>query len=236
MGESRQDRYVNYRATVYDAGTGIAQARAAQAEARSRIAEIDAMLRDAQSQAPFPGVILEKLVEVGDPVQPGQPLVRLADVRNLQVLVEVPARLVPALDPGMAVPVRLDVHGVVVEARVARVYPMADARRHTVRVKLDLPQGVPATAGMYAEVAVPPSVDETVASHPVVPADAVGWRGNLPVVQVVDETGGTQLRLVRVGERSEDGYAVLTGLEAGERVLLPADAHGGEALLAGREI
>ena len=85
-----RDRGAERSADLYGASTRIEQARSAMLRAQSEIRAIDAKLRDAKSLAPFEGVIMEKFVEEGDTVQPGQPLLKFADVTWLQIEVDVP--------------------------------------------------------------------------------------------------------------------------------------------------
>ena len=214
------DRY----AQRYRSGTQLEQARSQIVSARSAIDTIDTKIRDAKSVAPFDGVITKKLVEVGDPVQPGQPLLKYADVSKLQIKLEVPARLMPGVKKGMVFPSRLDVGDVDIQVKVAQIFPIADPDRHTVTVKLDLPQGVPGGAGMYAEVMIN-DVNAKVRELPVVPKAALVWRGSLPGVYVMDQNNQRQLRLVRAGDDvGADGIAILSGLRAGERVIVRGSA------------
>jgi multidrug efflux pump subunit AcrA (membrane-fusion protein) len=222
MGGDKGDTAVDRRATLYSFGTQMEQAQAALFQAQSRLQEIDAKLKDAASVAPFDGAIMEKFVNVGDTVQPGQPLVSFGDVQYLQVQLDVPVRLVSALSPGMPVPVRLDnAARSLVNAPVAQIFPKADAVRHTVRVKLNLPQGSGAAAGMYAEVFVPdPARASLMANMPSVPFSAIVWRGGLPMAYALRPDGGTELRLLRLGEKvDQDHVVVLTGLAIGEKIL-----------------
>lgn len=205
-------------ADLYSSGVQIQQAQNAIVSARSQIQAIDAKLRDAKSLAPFDGVIMKKFVEVGDTMQPGQPLLVYADVEYLQIMVDVPARLRPGLNEGMMLQAQLDVGNQVVPVRVAQIFPMADAQRHTVKVKFDLPQGVSAP-GMYAKVQVPDFTAPT-RNYPVIPTSAIRYNGSLPGVYVLNAEGKPELRLIRVGEALEGGYtSVLSGLSQGERVL-----------------
>jgi multidrug efflux pump subunit AcrA (membrane-fusion protein) len=207
-------------AELYSSSTRVDQARSQIVAARSQIDEIDSKLRDTKSIAPFNGVITAKIVEIGDPVQPGMPLVMFADTSQLQIKVEVPARLMPGVKKGMVVPARLDVGDVNLQARVAQIFPMADPDRHTVTVKLDLPPGAPGGAGMYAEVIIN-DVNARVRDLPVVPRDALVWRGSLPGVYVLDDENKRQLRLVRTGDNvGADGIAILSGLRPGERIVI----------------
>ena len=213
-----RQRGVERRADLYSSGVQINQARNAIMSARSQIEAIDAKIRDAKSLAPFSGVIMTKFIEEGDTMQPGQPLLVFADVEYLQVMVDVPARLRPGLNEGMMLQAQLDVGDQVVPVRVAQIFPMADAQRHTVKVKFDLPQGVSAP-GMYAKVLVP-DFTAPARNYPVIPSSAVRYNGSLPGVYVEGADGQPELRLIRVGENLDGGYtSVLSGLSEGERVL-----------------
>lgn len=221
-GSPRYERH----ADLYSYGTRLDQARNQMVATASQIEEIDTKLRDAKSIAPFNGVITRKLVEVGDPVQPGQPLIEFADTSKLQIKIEVPARLMPGVQKDMVFAAKLDVGNVELQARVAQIYPIADPDRHTVTVKLDLPPGAPGGAGMYAEVMIN-DINAEVRTLPVVPVDALVWRGSLPGIYVINEQNKRELRLVRTGDSvGSDGVAILSGLQAGERIVLGAAGSG----------
>jgi len=227
-GNAGGDRYVDRQADLYSYGSRLSQAQSGELTARSQIDQIDARLRDARSFAPFDGVIVKKVIEVGDTVQPGMQLLEYADTTYLQVRVDVPSRLMPSLSKGMLVPARLDVGNTRVEARVAQIFPSADEVRHTVTVKFDLPEGVPGGPGMYAEVMLPDSSAPTTVV-PVIPDSAVLWRGALPAVYVLDENNQPQLRLIRLGEYvAGQQVSVLSGLMVGERIFAqpPSTASG----------
>ncbi|MEO5342141.1 MAG: efflux RND transporter periplasmic adaptor subunit [Gammaproteobacteria bacterium SHHR-1] len=217
MGE--RDRDAERTADLFASSSQIEQARNALMRASAEIEAIDAKLRDARSQAPFSGVIMKKYVEVGDTVQPGQPLLEFADVTYLQIEVDVPSQLSRGLKRGMMLDAELDADGRIIPARVAQIFPMADVQRHTVKVKFDLPQGF-STPGMYVKVRVPDFKAPSRAS-PVIPKSSVRYNGSLPGAYVINERGEPQLRLIRVGEDLGSGYiSVLSGLQSGERILL----------------
>ena len=170
--------------------------------------------------SPFDGVIVQKLVEQGDTVQPGQPLMKVAYVAYLRIQAEVPVGLVSSLRIGEFLPARIDVgQGVPVQARVSQIFPMADTSRHTVTVKFDLPSGLPGGPGMYAEVMIPDH-STLAAAMPSVPREAIVWRGSLPAVMILKD-GKPTLRVVRIGTPMPDGrLTILSGLEGGEQVIL----------------
>lgn len=207
-------------ADLYSRSTGIEQARGAYMQARSQLEQVDAKLRDTVGYAPFDGVIVKKMVEIGDTVQPGQPLITFADTEALQVKVEVPARLMPGVRDGDQLEARLDIaKDAPVPVRVAQIFPMADPIRHTVTVKLDIPLDSRAAPGMYAEVMIP-DVSMPSMNLPAVPVSAIVHRGSLPAVYVLNPLGRRELRVVRLGQPlGDERVSVLAGLSGGERVI-----------------
>lgn len=209
------DSVLDRQAALYNYSTKIEQARNSMLRAHAQIDAIDAKLRDAHSLSPFDGVITKKMVEVGDTVQPGMPLLKFADTKNLQIRVEVPARLVPGLHVGMVLSAKLDVGGIG-KVKVAQIFPIADPNMHTVTVKFDLPSGVQTGPGQYAQVGIP-DINTRVSEMPVIPRSALVWRGSLPSVYVLSG-GRRELRMVRLGDSYGDDVTVLSGLQAGETI------------------
>lgn len=192
---------------------------AAMVASQSRIDALEARMRDRRAIASFKSVVVTKHVNLGDVVQPGQPLVDLADVSQLDLRIEVPSRLVSQLKLGEVVPVTLD-GNVTVQAQVSQIFPAANQVQRTVTVKLALPPDAPAAPGMYAQamLAEPPGPGEVLAS-PVVPLSAIVYRGSLPSVFVANVTGSVELRVVRLGETVGDRVVILSGLRQGEKVV-----------------
>jgi multidrug efflux pump subunit AcrA (membrane-fusion protein) len=216
---SGSDKGIERHADLVTQGTQVQAARSRIQQSEAALREIEAKIRDAKSLAPFDGVITDKLVEVGDTVQPGQPMLKFSYSKFLRIQAEVPARLVPGLHKDMVVPARLDVNNTKVNARVALIAPKADSQQHTITVKFDLPEGVPGGPGMYAEVMIP-DINSPTRALPVVPKSAIIKRGSLPSVRVLDEEGKPKMRLIRTGiELDANHVIVLSGLEPGERIL-----------------
>ena len=211
---------LNRQTDLIAQGTGMNQAYAGYLEAQAGLAELDAKIRDTKSMAPFDGVITDKLVEVGDTVQPGQPLLKFAHIKYLRVQVDVPVRLVKNLKLKQMVPIRLDGSDDDVMARVSRIYPVADSSRHTVKIKLDLPTDAIAGPGMYARVKIPTAGRGQVPETPVVPETAIIRRGSLPSVFIVNGEGVAEMRVVRTGAKTDKGMVVISsGLSGNERII-----------------
>jgi multidrug efflux pump subunit AcrA (membrane-fusion protein) len=149
--------------------------------------------------------------------------VTFGHVEFLRVEADIPARLVGQLRVGDMIRVTLDVGKTQVDARVAQIFPIADPQRHTVTVKFDLPRGVPGGPGMYADVHIPGP--EAVPGVVRIPLSAIVPGGALPRVVVIDGDGTTRMRMVRLGSVQGDMVTVLSGLEAGERILESPDAN-----------
>ncbi len=202
---------------VYSRQIQIEQAQHALAQAQARIRQIQSKIRDAESIAPFDGAIAAKYVEEGDTVQPGQPLIDYVDPTRLEVVSDVPVGLRPALHEGARVQVRIG--GRVVPGIVRRIAPVADPVRHTVHVKVALPEGVQAEAGQYAELLIPDPRAQGVPAL-IIPQSAVVEKGGLHYVFVVDDKNRAVLRLVRLGEPYGQGMVmVLAGLSEGTKIV-----------------
>ena len=217
MGDSDTD--YNRYSDLLSSATGVRQAESQLMTIWSQLNEIDTKIKDTVSIAPFEGIIMAKMVEVGDAVQPGMPLMKYGFVKYLRLRADVPSMLVSSLKKGMDVPVRIGSINKAV-ARVSQIYPVADPSRHTVVVKFDLPVGILASPGMYAEIFLP---DSTSGSNKVItiPRTALIEGRSLPTVLVADESTKTSsLRLVRLGASQGNGIvAVVSGLKAGEKVI-----------------
>ena len=215
-GDPDYERHSN----LYGQGVQIQAAQGQVQQAEAGIRELDENLENTLSKAPFDGVIVKKLVEVGDVVQPGMPLVVFADTSRMQIQVEIPTRLVNKLKEGQIVGARLDRHGEQTQAKIARIFPMANLGGHTTTVKFDLPVGANARAGMYAEVViVDPDMEQK--GLPSIPESAITWRGSLPAVFLVSEDK-TRLKMktLRLGPKaSGDNISVLSGISIGDQVL-----------------
>ncbi len=215
QGSPGFDRHANIVGQSTQVQTAINQIN----QAKAAIAELDESLENAIARAPFDGTVITKMVEVGDIVQPGMPLVTFADLTQMQIQVQVPSRLIHRLSNSAKIQARLDHNEQrLVDLQVAQIFPSAQEGGHTTTVKFNLPAGLPVQSGTYAEVVLndlsAPSRD-----LPLVPTSAIIWRGSLPAVFKI-EGEYLQMQILRTGAQSADGrVAVISGLQVGDRVL-----------------
>lgn len=219
MGYGDDD--VQRQANLYNQGSAVNQAQSSVRSAREAINEIDAMLRDTRSIAPFKGMIIKKFIEVGDTVQPGMPLLSFANTDYIRIRTEVPVRLVPYLKVGDTVRAYLDVSGMMIPAKVAQIYPLADKSKHTVTVKFDLPIGTHGVPGMYAEVAIPVKNSKPTTSIIIPRTSILKHMGSLPSVLVMNDQNMAEMHVIRLGKKVDGGksYTVLSGLKPGDRIV-----------------
>lgn len=210
-----RDRGTERTSDLVGAETQLAQATTRYKTAEANIREIQSMLRDTKGVAQFSGVIQKVHVEVGDTVQPGQPLLDFSESAALVVEADLPVRLSRTLAPGL--PLEVAINGdQVLQAPVSRIHPVADPRQNTVRIELSLPLDAGATPGQYVEIRVPDNAAQMPAQL-TIPKSAIVTKGGLPLVYAVDREGKARLRVVRLGD-APDGtmQIVLSGVNAGD--------------------
>ena len=215
QGNPEFDKFAN-RTSRY---TSYQQAKNKLTQAENNLKQIESRLKDASVAAPFDGVIVAKSINVGDIVQPGQKLLAFANIKELQVEVNIPSRLVRSLKLDTDYRIKLDIANIVVDAKLSQIYPIADNAKHSVKVKFDLPEGVPVLPGAYAEVEIF-ETDSGILT-PVVLESAIMWRSSLPSVFIINPlTNKTELRFIRLGEQvGKDKKSVLSGLKIGEKIV-----------------
>jgi RND family efflux transporter MFP subunit len=168
--------------------------------------------------APYSGVVAARLVEVGEMVSPGKPLMVGFDPAEMRVVVSVPQYKLPDIGAHPKVMVEVPSLNRWVKAASTIVQPLADARTHSTQVRVNLPANEP---GVYPGMFVRAHFVVGKANRLVIPASAVLHRSEVVAVYVVDEKGGVKLRQVRLGEATADGAVeVLAGLNPGEQVAL----------------
>jgi RND family efflux transporter MFP subunit len=199
---------------LVSAETQLAQATTRLKTAEANIREIQSLLRDTKGVAQFSGVIQKVHVEVGDTVQPGQPLLDFSESSALVVEADLPVRLSRTLQPGQPLDVTLGDR--LLAAPVSRIHPVADPRQNTVRIELTLPGGSGATPGQYVEIRVPDNSAQ-VPAQLTIPKTAIITRGGLPLVYAIGRDGKARLRVVRLGD-APDGrmQIVLSGVNVGD--------------------
>jgi len=183
-------------------------ARAALASAREGVAYTEV-------RAPYAGVVTKRLVEVGETVSPGTPLMSGLSLEYLRVDVDIPQSMVEEVRRLKRAAIY--VAGRRIEATRVMVFPEASAPSSTFRTRLDLPENA---ADLYPGMFVKAGFVIGTTQRLLVPASALVRRSEVTAVYVIDAHGETSMRQVRVGDRFGEQIEVLAGLAPGERIAL----------------
>jgi RND family efflux transporter MFP subunit len=188
--------------------------------AKATLDLVDYTARQSNMRAPFAGIIAAKNMEEGDMINPmmgmGQSILTLMDLSRIKVTVDVPAEEVERIRIGQDC--RVTIASRPGETFAGEVYSKnlaADPLSKTfkVEVKVDNPD-LKIKAGVYADIAIEYVRKENAM---LLPLSAL-LAGDREVM--VNENGLARKRAVTVGERNHTRFEVLSGVTAGDRVLV----------------
>ena len=188
---------------------------ARQKVAAAAVSETETMLSYARVTAPFDGVVTRKLSEIGDMAMPGKPLLEVESPEALRFETDLPEAILNRVTSGQKLTVKVSAVEAIMEGTVSEIAPVADAVSRTFRVKLDLPTADGLRTGQFGRVVVPVAESEILA----VPQTAVVKRGQMEGVFVVRD-GRAWLRLVKTGKVLGERVAILSGLDAGDEIVI----------------
>ncbi len=214
----QQTLFQKQAATQQELDAGEAQAKAARAQvaqANDAVTEAQVLLGETTIRAPFAGVVAERLVDPGDMAVPGKPVVVIQDVHTLRLETHIPARCAGMLTIGKEVQVRFDAPAREVPARIEEIAPTADPQSRTQLIKATLPAAPELQPGIFATLRAPCGTHVAI----LIPSGAVIRKGQLEMVRVLED-GRARLRDVKTGMTYDDQTEVLSGLHAGEQVLV----------------
>ena len=191
-----------------------AQASAVRMD-QALLAEAAERLQRHTVRAAFPGLVDERMVDLGEAVQTNQPVVRVVDLEKLRVEFYVAESDLATVTPGSKVSVwleqRPESH---VEATVEFVSPAADPITRLFRVEAVWANDLRLPGGLLGTVTVR---SRPYADQPFVPSPAVEFSGRQSYVWKVTPAG-TQRQAIQVGPEMDGYYPVLEGLDMGDKV------------------
>ena len=200
-------------------------AHAAVQAAQAQVKESLELLRYSEVRSPIRGIVVDKRVNPGDFSAPGltgaqgfasgTTLMTLYDPDALWFESAIPERYMPSVTVGTQARLILGPSRTELEGRFVEVVPGVDDVARTFIGRIDLPASSDLKLGMFGRVRFPTGERRIVEA----PTHAIMPRGQLDTVFVV-ESGKARLRLVRTGRPTERGLEILSGLKAGERVIL----------------
>ena len=191
-----------------------AQARAIDASRRS----LQNMRENTVLTSPVSGVVTQRNYNNGD-LPAGLPILVIEQQQPLKVIVNVNESDFPKVHRGMGVEVRLDTYGdEVFPGQVYLIHPAIDPSTRTFQVEVTIPNANNRVhSGMFARVLFNYGIKRNV----VVPDRAIQKQTGSGVRYVYVYNNGTvEFREVQLGQRMENRYEVLGGLNGGTQVVI----------------
>ncbi len=183
--------------------------------AQEAVNESQSILDYATVLSPMDGTVIDKKVDVGDTVVPGQVLIKLFDPTRMQMVASVRESLAYKLKVGQDIGVKVDTLNLICSGTVSEIVPESSSTSRTFQVKVTGPCPPGIYAGMFGRIYIP-LADEQVL---VIPAKAVRKFGQLEMVDVSDK-GQAVRRAVRTGRSFGEDVEILSGLREGELVVV----------------
>ncbi len=242
------------RVRVLEAAIGqshadLARAEAALAQSRADLAFAQAQLDNTVIRAPFAGVVVKKMAEVGESVAPIPPgvnlstssgaIVAMADMGTLEVEVDVAEANVARLTADQPAEVTIEAFPEKrYRAKLRQVIPTADRTKATVQVKVALvdqdPDVKPEMSAKVSFIAPEqPRVSGAAAPRVIVaPAAAIVERDGGPAVFVLGDGTVTLVPVKTAGTRAT-GVEIASGLTGSEILVVnpPASLASGDRVV-----
>jgi RND family efflux transporter MFP subunit len=219
--EDMYQRKVVAKATLDEASAARDAAVARLIAARAGLDAAREGVSYTEIRAPYPGVVTQKHVQVGEAVAPGTPLMTGASLDALRVVVEVPQSVIDQVRAVRRATVYVGDRRI--ESTAVTLFPAAQPETNTFRARIELPKDVKGLApGMFVKVGLVTGASERL----LVPRSAIVERSEMRGVYVVAPDGRVTLRQVRLGHARGERIEILAGLVAGERVALDPVAAG----------
>jgi len=209
---------------------------------KARVSSAEAALRSAKQQlsyteikAPYSGIVSERYIEVGEAVRPGTLLLSGYNPSGFRVEVDVPQTTAEKVRAKQSAQIKTIPAGTPSSAREITpetliLYPTVDPATSTVRIRLELPEGIPDLfPGQFVQVSFNTGEQERL----LIPAGCVVYRAEVAAVYVV-RNNQPELRQIRPGAMYGDNLEVLAGVAPGESIAVDPVA-AAEALVAAKD-
>lgn len=165
--------------------------------------------------APFDGRVTRKLANIGDLATPGKPLLNIEDESHLQVITDVPEAMILQVKQGDVLSLTVPSAGLTVPGTVAEVAPTTNPTTRSGPVKINIASHPHLRPGQFVRVALSQQSIKTL----IVPRTALVSSGQMEQLFVV-EKDTARLRLVRSGAKYGEAIEILSGITAGEQVIV----------------
>ncbi len=178
----------------------------------------DRQLRDTFIRAPFDGYVQKRLVSLGELVKAQAPVMSVVRIDPLKVTAEIPERMAPWIKTGVPVTVNVDAYSDrAFTGTLTRISPAVNTQTRAFPFEAQVPNAEALLKpGTFARVHIETAQEDRVVT---VPYASLQYRYGVNRVFVLD--GDTlAVRELKVGERLGDRVEVLSGVKAGDRIVV----------------
>ncbi|MDH3902972.1 MAG: efflux RND transporter periplasmic adaptor subunit [Xanthomonadales bacterium] len=190
------------------------------------IAQIKRRIRQTEVLAPFPGIVVERVVQIGEFVNRGAQVARLVDTEHREIRAQAPLSVAGWIREGMQVSVE---HGNRESlSPVSYVIPVGDdrSRMFEVRIAANDPAWI---IGSPVRIALPNSEPRELVA---IPRDGLVLRGSNIYVMRVNSDNTVEKITVETGIGLGGFVEVIGNVEQGDRII----TRGGERIKAGQAV
>lgn len=235
LAKLQLDRMLGLREKGVTSQAEVDSAAARYTQAEARVGEIRATIERKTIRAPFSGILGIRQVDVGQYLNPGDPVVPLQSLQPIHVDFAVPQQKVGRLRVGTEVIVSLEGEieeygtdaGVVgsVAGRVTALDSIVDESTRNVRVQATLDNRDGALRpGMFVEVRAVTGAGEPAISLPASAISYAPYGDSVFIVETLEGPDGrsylgVRQQFVQLGGARGDQVAVASGVEPGEEVV-----------------
>jgi len=168
-------------------------------------------------KAPYSGVVTERHVEIGETVNPGEPLFSGMSLTHLRAVTEVPQRYLAALRNNPEFIITLSDGSKLFSDKIT-LFNFADQQSHAFKVRIDLPPTQKLLLpGMWVKVQFVRGMSKMIR----VPSSAILTNNELNAVYR-DVDGKAVLTQVRLGNKLDNDIEILSGLHPGDKISIDA--------------
>lgn len=203
------------------------QARAALNAARARLNAARAATKRSKTQqeyteikAPYSGVVVERHIEEGEVADIGTPVMTGMSLDQLRIITYVAQSQIAAVRKHQKARIFLTNGAGKIrryDAVKLTIAPQADAKSHTFKVRVDLPEKTPDLfPGMFVKIAFTIGQESVL----LLPNSAVAYRGEIRGAYVKNQQGELSMVPIRIGSRHGDKIEVLSGIQPNDKFAL----------------
>ena len=190
------------------------QINAKEKQIKAKLQYAEVMKGYGEIYAPFDGIVIKKMMDVGDMAAPGMPILIIGQDK-LVFFSQIDEKFFNKVNLGDELKVKITTVNKEFNGKVIEKSNSIDPMNRSFSIKLSIPEDKDISPGMYGKVYIPIKQEEKI----LIPKSAVVKWGQLNAVYVVDKKGYLRLNFIKLGEDFGDKVEVVSGLEKGMEIV-----------------